>query len=129
MGNCNPPFAQRASPVIEPSIVLSELRSRVLVTQVERARSRPLEHCSYHVDIAVWRTNGAQSNRVNYWEIIADKLSKAGWSSDCVSTVDFRGRTIFVADAHRDDAKRFVVRADERLTVFVEMESAILLGA
>jgi len=27
---------------------------------------------------------------------------------------------IFVADAHRDDGKRFVVRADEILTAFVE---------
>jgi len=39
--------------------------------------------------------------------------------------VDFCGRTIFVADAHRDDGKRFVVRADEKLTAFVELESAI----
>jgi hypothetical protein len=31
----------------------------------------------------------------------------------------------FVADAHRD-GKRFVVRADELLTVFLELESAIL---
>jgi hypothetical protein len=35
------------------------------------------------------------------------------------------GRTIFVADAHRDDGKRFVVRADEKLTAFVELESVI----
>src|SRR6266487_3852301 len=35
------------------------------------------------------------------------------------------GGTIFVADAHRDDGKRFVVRADEKLTAFVELESAI----
>ena len=39
-----------------------------------------------------------------------DNLSKAGWSWGCVATVDERGRTIFVADAHRDDGKRFVVR-------------------
>jgi hypothetical protein len=26
----------------------------------------------------------------------------------------FQGRTIFVADAHRDDGKRFVVHADEK---------------
>jgi hypothetical protein len=32
---------------------------------------------------------------------------------------------IFVADAHRDDGKRFVVRTDEKLTAFVELESAI----
>ena len=32
------------------------------------------------------------------------------------STVDSRGQTIFVADAHRGDGQRFVVRADEKLT-------------
>ena len=62
---------------------------------------------------------------LNYWEIIADNLSKAGWSWGCVSTVDSHGRTIFVADAHRDDGKRLVVRADEKLAAFVELESAI----
>jgi len=36
-----------------------------------------------------------------------------------------RGRTIFVADAHRRDRKRFVVRVDEKLTTFAELESAI----
>jgi hypothetical protein len=36
-----------------------------------------------------------------YWEIIADNLSKAGWSWGCVSAVDSVGRTNFVADAHR----------------------------
>ena len=55
--------------------------------------------------------------RVKYWEIIADNLSKAGWSWGCVSALDARRRTIFVADAHRDDGKRFVVHADERLTM------------
>jgi hypothetical protein len=29
-----------------------------------------------------------------------------------------------IADAHRDDGKRFVVRADEKLTAFMELESA-----
>jgi hypothetical protein len=46
-------------------------------------------------------------------EIIGDNLSRAGWSWGCVSTVDSNGRTIFVADSHRDDGKRFVVHADE----------------
>jgi hypothetical protein len=49
------------------------------------------------------------------WEIIADNLSKAGWSWGCVASVDSRGRTIFVADAHRDNGKRFVAHADEKL--------------
>ena len=34
-------------------------------------------------------------------------------------------RTIWITDAHRDDGKRFVVRADEMLTAFVELERAI----
>jgi hypothetical protein len=39
--------------------------------------------------------------------------------------VDSQGRTIWIADAHRDDGKRFVVHADEKLTAFLELESAI----
>jgi hypothetical protein len=62
---------------------------------------------------------------IKYWEIIADNRSKVGWSWGCVSAVDSRGRTIWIADAHRDDGKRFVVRADEKLTAFVELEAAI----
>jgi hypothetical protein len=34
-------------------------------------------------------------------EIIADNLSKAGWSWGCVSAVDSEGRTIWIVDAHR----------------------------
>jgi len=60
-----------------------------------------------------------------YWEIIADNLSKAGWSWGYVSAIDSKGRTIWIADAHRGDGKRFVVSADERLTAFVDLESAI----
>jgi hypothetical protein len=50
---------------------------------------------------------------------------KAGWSLGYVSAIDSNGRTIWIADAHRDDGKRLVVRADEKLTAFVELESAI----
>jgi len=46
-----------------------------------------------------------------------------GW----VSAVDCNGRTIWIADAHRDE-KRFVVRADEKLTAFMELECAIRAG-
>jgi hypothetical protein len=41
--------------------------------------------------------------------------------NDCDAT----GRTIFVADAHRDDGRRFVVHVDEKLRAFVELESAV----
>jgi hypothetical protein len=65
------------------------------------------------------------NHQMKDWEIIADNLSKAGWSWGCVSAVDSKGRTIFVADVHRDDGKRFVVRADGKLTAFVELEATI----
>jgi hypothetical protein len=42
--------------------------------------------------------------------------------------VDSNRRTIWIADAHRGDQKRFVVRADEKLMVFLELEAAIRLG-
>jgi hypothetical protein len=57
-----------------------------------------------------------------YWEIIVDNLTKAGWSWGCVTAVNREGRTIWIVDAHRDDGKRFVVRSDERLAAFLELE-------
>jgi hypothetical protein len=64
---------------------------------------------------------------VKYWEIIADRLHKAGWSLGWVSAIDREARTIWITDAHRD-GKRFVVRADEKLTAFVELEMAVCIG-
>ena len=64
-------------------------------------------------------------HRVKYWETIADNLSKVGWSWGCISAVDSNGKTIWIVDAHRGDGKRFVARADEKLTAFIELESAI----
>jgi hypothetical protein len=62
--------------------------------------------------------------RVKYWEIIADHLSKARWSWGWVSALDLEGRTIWIVDAH-GYGKRFIVRADEILTAFVELQRAI----
>jgi hypothetical protein len=59
---------------------------------------------------------------MKFWEIIADRLSKAGWSLGWVSAVDSEGRTIWIADAHRDNGKRFIVRADEKLRAFLELQ-------
>jgi len=52
-------------------------------------------------------------------------LKKAGWTLGWVSAVDANGRTIWIADAHRGDGKQFIVRADEKLTAFMKLESAI----
>ena len=65
----------------------------------------------------MWSAKAAESARVKSWEIIADNLSKAGWSWGCVSALDSDGRTIWIADAHRDDGNRFVVRAEENLSI------------
>ena len=51
-----------------------------------------------------------------YWEIVADNLYDAGWSLGWVSALDREGRTIWIADAHRE-GNRFVVRAEENLSI------------
>jgi hypothetical protein len=43
--------------------------------------------------------------------------------------IDYKGRTIWIADAHRDDGKRFVVYADEKLTAIINVESGCALAA
>ena len=61
---------------------------------------------------------------MKHWEIIADNLSKAGFSLGWVSALDLEGRTIWIVDAY-GYGKRFIVRSNEILTAFVELESAI----
>ena len=61
---------------------------------------------------------------MKYWEIIADNLHKAGWSLGWVSALDLEGRTIWIVGAH-GYGKRFIIRADEMLTAFVELQTAI----
>ena len=58
------------------------------------------------------------------WEIIADNLHEAGWSLGGVSALDLEGRTIWIVDAH-GYGKRFIVRADEKLTAFLGLETSI----
>lgn len=43
-----------------------------------------------------------------------------GW----LSALDNEGRTIWIVDAHLDGT-RFIVRADEQLSAFVELQAAI----
>jgi hypothetical protein len=50
---------------------------------------------------------------------VADIGRSLGW----VSALDLKGRTIWIVDAH-GYGKRFVVRADEMLTAFLELEAA-----
>jgi len=109
--------------------------SHGIIDETTRVGNVPAPHCSHTSQggaafcmggrsIAATQRNKV-SYHVNYWEIIADNLRKAGWSLGRVLAVDSNGRTIWIADAHRDDGKRFVVRADEKLTAFLELEAAI----
>jgi hypothetical protein len=63
---------------------------------------------------------------VKCWEIIAERLSKAGWSLGWVSAVDSKGQTIWIVDAHRGDRRRFIVHADDKLSAFLQLEREVL---
>src|SRR5262249_4672632 len=78
-------------------------------------------HCWYPLNVdCVWDIWNQYSPSHNSFI----RFKKRGWSLGWVSAVDREGRTIWIADAHRGDGKRFVVRADEKLTAFMELESA-----
>jgi hypothetical protein len=66
--------------------------------------------------------SGKSKAPMKYWEVIADRLGKAGWTWGCSSHIDSTGRVLFAADAHGDNGKRFIVTADEKLTAFLELE-------
>jgi len=63
---------------------------------------------------------------MKYWETTADNLSKAGWNCGCISSTDDAARQFWVVAAEREDGGRFIVRADEKLTAFAELEAEIL---
>ena len=42
-----------------------------------------------------------------------------------ILAIDPQGRTIWIVDAHRD-GKRFIVRAGEKLSAFIELERQVL---
>jgi hypothetical protein len=62
---------------------------------------------------------------VKYLQIIADNLRKADWRCGCISTTDEEGRQFWVVAAEREDARRFIVQADDNLSAFLELDSAI----
>lgn len=61
---------------------------------------------------------------MRYWEIIAERLQKSGWSYGYCAVFSENG-LLFVVDAHRGDGRRFVVHSDEKLTAFLELEAII----
>ena len=62
---------------------------------------------------------GSIRHNTKYREIIADNLGKAGWSWGCVSAIDSNGRTIWIADAHRDDGSVLLCVQMRKLTALI----------
>ena len=64
---------------------------------------------------------------MKYWEIVADKLSAAGWSWGYGSAVIRHGRR-WIVDAYQGDGKRYIVQyLMNFLTAFLELEATLLL--
>jgi hypothetical protein len=62
---------------------------------------------------------------MKYWEIVADKLSAAGFSWGYCSAVTPDGWR-WIVDAYSGDDRRYVVHSDELLTAFLHLEATLL---
>jgi hypothetical protein len=61
---------------------------------------------------------------MKYWEVIADKLSAAGFTWGYCSAVTHNGWR-WVVDAHCRGGRLYVVESDDLLNAFLELESAL----
>jgi hypothetical protein len=55
-------------------------------------------------------------------------FKEVGWSWGCVSAIDSNGRTIWIADAHRGDGKRFAADAARTLSSSGGLELGLRVG-
>ncbi len=62
---------------------------------------------------------------VKDWEVVADNLSRAGFSWGCVSALIPTGEQSGLQTRFATTEARFVVRADEKRGAFLELESTI----
>lgn len=62
---------------------------------------------------------------MRYWEIIADKLHDDGWSWGCCTALTKEKELRFIVDAHSGDGRRVIVRSDEKLSAFLELERMV----
>jgi hypothetical protein len=90
-----------------PSL-LRRIATSVLVRRDHVASA--ITHSAYHFCHCRVESKKGTICGVKYWEIIADDLSKAGWSWGCVSAINTHGRTIWIVDAHRDGKRLSCVR-------------------
>jgi hypothetical protein len=59
---------------------------------------------------------------MKYLEIVADKLSAAGWSWGCCSAVTKHGWRWWIVDAHKGADKCYIVQSDELLGYYFNMD-------
>ncbi len=73
----------------------------------------------------MWQPQRAMQRKTGakYWELIAADLNANGWSYGYFSMVAPSGQTLWTVDAHCGDGKRYIVKADELLTAFLELEA------
>jgi len=76
-----------------------------------------------HLNNVAYCIVNSLNHRVKCWEIIANTIISAGFSVGWVSALDDDRRTVWIVDAHRD-GKRFIVHSDDKLTAFLELETA-----
>jgi hypothetical protein len=62
---------------------------------------------------------------MKYWELIAAELTRDGWSWGYVRLISSTGHTLFQVDAHRDNGKKYIVRTEELLTAFLQLQRAV----
>ena len=73
-----------------------------------------------------WNTSVGELREIECVAVIFPNFKKTGWSLGWISSVDYERRTIWIVDAHRGEGKRFIVRADEKRTAFLELEKAFV---
>ena len=64
------------------------------------------------------------TTELKYWEIVADKLSAAGFTWGYCSAVAPNG-WCWIVDAHRE-GRRYIAASDELLSAFLELERVLL---
>jgi len=60
-----------------------------------------------------------EMSSMKYWEIVADKLSAAGWTRGYCSAVTPDGWR-WIVDAHKGGGKRYIVESDELMSAFLK---------
>ena len=72
--------------------------------------------------------SGGVGRSVESCPIIEHLGSGIDWELQHTKPLRTLGVPIWIADAHRDNGKRLVVRADEKLTALLELQAAIRSG-